>query len=298
MAQSIRPSRGIADRLQSIPKPVLYLVLIIATTLPLFLNIPVPNRALPESKALYENLMALKEGDRVLIESDWTNSTRGESSGEFDAVIRILMRKKVKFALYSSGDAQAPQVARDEIRVINDLEKAAGKPTLTPFEDYVIMGYFPGAEGTLNGIENNVRATFAGKKDYPPNSPPKDVLESKVFEGIKNLADFKYLIVITASKTTEVTIERIKKAPLMFMVTGVMAPETRNYFSSGQIVGLVGGVKGVYDLEGLMEKGFPGENNKGKGTAYYLSLHFALGLLIFVVILGNVAMFLAGKKAR
>jgi len=298
MAQSIRPSRGIADRLQSIPKPVLYLILIIATTLPLFLNIPVPNRPLPESQALYDNLMALEEGDRVLIESDWTNSTRGESSGEFDAVIRILARKKVKFAIYSSGDAQAPQVARDELRVMNELEKAAGNRTLTPFEDYVIMGYFPGAEGTLNGIENNVRATFAGKKDYPPNSPPRDVLESKVFEGIKKLSDFKYLIVITASKTTEVTIERIKKAPLMFMVTGVMAPETRNYFSSGQIVGLVGGVKGVYDLEGLMEKGFPGQTNKGKGTAYYLSLHFALGLLIFVVILGNVAMFLAGKKAR
>ena len=45
----------------------------------------------------------------------------------------------------------------------------------------------------------------------------------------------------------------------MFMVTGVMVPETRNYFASGQITGLVGGVKGVYDLEGLMEKGFPGQ---------------------------------------
>lgn len=295
---AIKPQRSVADRLQSIPKPVLYLILVLATTVPLFMNIPVPNEPLPESTALYQNLMDLKEGDRVLLESDWTNSTRGESSGQFDAVLRILMRKKVKVAIYSTADAQAPQVARDEIRVVNELEKAAGGTPLVPFEDYVIMGFFPGAEGTLNGIQNNVIATFSGKKDFPPGSPPRDVIQSPVFNGIKSLSDFKYMIVITASNTSVVTIERIKKVPLMFMVTGVMTPETRNYYSSGQIVGLVGGVKGVYDLEGLMEKGFPGQTNKGKGTAYYLSLHFALGLLIFVVILGNVAMFLAGKKAR
>lgn len=298
MAKAYAPKRSVADRLQSIPKPVLYLVLILATTIPLFANIPVPNAPLPESRAMYDNLMSLKEGDRVLLESDWTNSTRGESSGEFDAVVRILMRKKVKFALYSTADPQAPQVARDEIRVINGLEKAAGGTPLVPFDDYVIMGYFPGAEGTLNGIENNVLGTFRGKKDFPPGSPPRDVLESKVFEGIKSVSDFKYVIVITASNTSNIVIERLKKVPLMFMVTGVMVPETRNFYSSGQIVGLVGGVKGVYDMETLMETGFPGQTNKGKGTAYYLSLHFALGLLILVVIVGNVAMFLAGKRAR
>jgi hypothetical protein len=77
-----------------------------------------------------------------------------------------------------------------------------------------------------------------------------------------------------------------------------MVPETRNYYTSGQITGLVGGVKGVYDLETLMKQGFPGMESKGKGTAYYLALHFALGLLILTVIIGNVAMLLAGKRAR
>ncbi|RYG26845.1 hypothetical protein EON82_01780 [bacterium] len=298
MAQTIRPKRGAAQRLQSIPKPILYLVLVLATSVPLFFDIAVPNEPVPESKAFYDNLMTLKEGDRVLIASDWTNSTRGESSGEFDALMRILMRKGVKFAIYSTGDAQSPQVARNEINVISKLEKDAGRREYVPFNDYVILGYFPNSEGTLVGINNNVRATFQGKKDFPPNSPPRDVLQSPVFQGVKSVADFKYLLVVTASKTSEITIERIKKTPLMFMVTGVMVPETRNYYTSGQITGLVGGVKGVYDLETLMKDGFPGMESKGKGTAYYLSLHFALGLLIFTVILGNVAMFLAGKRAR
>lgn len=298
MAQATRPKRSIAQRLQSIPKPILYLVLVLATSIPLFFDVAVPNEAVPESKAFYDNLMSLKEGDRVLIASDWTNSTRGESSGEFDALMRILMRKGVKFAIYSTGDAQSPQVARNEINVISKLEKAAGRREYQPFNDYVILGFFPNSEGTLVGINNNVRATFQGKKDFPPNSPPRDVLQSPVFQGVKSVADFKYLLVVTASKTSEVTIERIRKTPLMFMVTGVMVPETRNYYTSGQITGLVGGVKGVYDLETLMKEGFPGMESKGKGTAYYLSLHFALALLILTVLIGNVAMLLAGKKAR
>ena len=161
-----------------------------------------------------------------------------------------------------------------------------------------MLGFFPNSENTTSSIDTDIRAAFAGKKDYPPGQPPRDCLQSPVFQGVNSVADFKYLIVCTGTKTTEIAIERIKKIPMMFMVTGVMAPETRNYYSSGQIKGLVGGVKGVYDLETLMSKDFPGMTNKGKGSAYYLSLHFALVLLILVVVLGNVAMFLAGKRAR
>jgi len=102
----------------------------------------------------------------------------------------------------------------------------------------------------------------------------------------------------------------------MFMVTGVMVPENTTYYASGQLKGLCGGVKGVYDLETMMEDGvnvegphkvlsekytevipgFPGKTNAGKGTAYYPSLHFALFLLILAVVTGNVGMFLAKRK--
>lgn len=297
MAQAVPNRRGVADLLTALPKPVLYLILILATSVPLFLKIPVPNKPVDSSIDFYENLMALPEGSKVLIASDWTNSTRGESSGAMEALLKILMRKKIKFAVYSTGAAEAPQVARDVIATVSRNEAAAGGTAYIPFTDYVVLGYFPNSEGTTNAINNNVRVAFSGKKDFPPNSPPRDVMQSPVFEGVDEVSDFNYLIVVTASKTSEIVIERVKKTKLMFMVTGVMVPETRNYYTSGQIVGLVGGVKGNYDLETLMDTGFPGKKNAGKGTAYYLSLHFAITLLILCVVLGNVAMFLS-RRAR
>jgi hypothetical protein len=101
-----------------------------------------------------------------------------------------------------------------------------------------------------------------------------------------------------------VILQRITKTPKMFMVTGVMAPEDQSYYSSGQVTGLIGGLKGVVDLETLMQTGgegvpgFPGMQNAGRGTRYYLPLHACLTLLILAVVIGNVGMFLSRKKGQ
>jgi hypothetical protein len=302
--------KTLGEKLQSLPKVWLYGVLFFFATVPLFLPITVPNEPIDASKDFYANLSKLPEGSKVLIGSDWTNSTRGESGGEMDALLRILMRRKVKFCVYSTADPQAPQVARDAIARIGEEVRKDGGADYQPFKDYVVAGYFPNSEGTTLAINNNVRSAFAGRKDFPPGGHPTDVMQSPVFEGVNSVADFKYLILVTASSTNTITLERIKKAPLMFMVSGVMVPENNAYYNSGQLKGLCGGVKGVYDIEQLMEKGIPETNVPAtpgteklrltralKGTAYYPTLHFCMFLLIIAVTVGNIGMFLSKRDA-
>jgi hypothetical protein len=197
---------------------------------------------------------------------------------------------------------------------IADEEHKAGRPLYQPFQDYVIAGYFPNAEGTALGINNNIKATFSGRKDTPPNGTPTDIMTSPVFQGVKSVSDFKYLVLITASNTERITFERVKKTPLMFMVTGVMAPEDNVYYASGQLKGLIGGVKGVFDLEQLMQKGvntpggfslqkfgtiegFTGMLNQGRGTLYYFPLQVCLLLLIVCIFIGNLGVWL-GKSRK
>jgi hypothetical protein len=206
-------------------------------------------------------------------------------------------------------------VSRDTIRHVADDEAKNGQYRYKPFVDYLNLGYYPNGEGTASAINNKFLSICDGKKDYPEGSPPKDVMQSPVLQGVKSVADFQYVILVTASSTNTVALERITKAPLMFMVTGVMVPENTTYYASGQLKGLCGGVKGVYDLETMMQDGvnnpgphevvsekdpgkypgFPGLTNQGKGTLYFPSLHFALFLLIIAVIIGNVGMFLSKK---
>lgn len=316
-----RQKRPIGEVLQSVPKGVIYFILLLCTSVPLFFTVALPNKPSDASIDFFAAVQQIPDGSKILMGSDWTKSTRGESMGEMEAVLKLLMRKHIKFAVYSTGDAQAPQVARDTIRRVSDLVAADGYQKYEPFKDYVVLGYFPNSEGTTNAINNNVRVAFKGKTDAAPGQGPKDVMTSPVFEGINSLSDFKSLILLTASNTEKTTIQRIKKAPLLFMVTGVMVPEDQVYYASGQLKGLVGGIKGVFDLETLMEHGiapsssteanaiksdkypegipgYPGKGNSGKGTAYFLTLHFALSLLIIAVVVGNVGMILSRRRAR
>lgn len=306
---------SLGEKLMSIPKWALYLILIVFASVPLFVTIKVPNKPIEPAIDLYGMLMTVPEGSTVLLASDWTKSTRGESNGSFDALVKILMRRNVKLAIYSSGDPQAPQVARDAIGVLNMERKAKGQKTYDRWNDWVTVGFFPNAEACANAIANNVRSAFSGRTENTPEGTKRDVFQSPVLQNINKVSDFSMMVVITASKTSNITIERVygKGVKLAMMVTGVMGPEALPYYSSGQIEGLAVGLKGVYDLEQLMElgitpemksakwgvvPGFPGESNVGNGSRYYPTLHVCLLLLIIAVTIGNVGTFLTRRKAK
>lgn len=314
-------NKTFGDVLQSLPKQVLYIILIVFTSVPLFFPVKVPNQPLESSIDLYANLMSVKPGETVLLASDWTNSTRGESLGQFNSVMRILMRRGVNAVIYSTGDPQAPRVAQDAIAKLNVERIAAKQPEYKRWENFVSVGFFSNGEATVNGMATSVRSSFNGKKDFAPGRGLTDVFESPILKGREKVANFPLLIVITGSKTSNITVERLSgKVPIAFAVTGVMGPETGNFYQSQQIVGFASGLKGLYDLEGLMEDGvnnpdksgnvvvksskygpipgFPGEKNDGQGKRYYPTLHFAVGLLILAVIIGNVGMFLSRSGGR
>jgi len=308
------PRKSLGDRLQSINKPTLFLILIILTSIPLFFNgLTVPDEPDPPTIELYRQLENIPAGKTVLLQSDWTLSTRGESLGEFKAVFRILMRQHVKVCMFTLADPQAPQVARDAVSELNQEQVANHQPPFEEWNDWIHIGYFPNAEGTSVSMVSDLRKAFAGKKAPKPLVGMTDIFQSPVMAGVHSLKDVPLYVLITASATTTVALQRLSgHVPLAFLVTGVMGPETQPYYDSHQVVGLAKGLKGVYDLETLMEKGYtladgtklpsyhsyPGEINLDRGAQYMPSLHAALTLLILAVVIGNVGVFLSRRKPQ
>src|ERR1700682_603682 len=129
MALEQTPPRSLGDKLQNIPRPFIYLMLILAASIPQFFTVKLPDIPSDEAIALCASLMAVPDGSTVLLSSDWTNSTRAESRAEFDAVVRILMRKHIQFVSFSVADPAAPQVAKDEMAVLNEEQRAHKEPT-------------------------------------------------------------------------------------------------------------------------------------------------------------------------
>ncbi len=315
------PKKTLADRLGSVDRTTLFGILILVATIPLFFTLSVPNKPFEPTIDLFAKLMSLPEGSSVIIQTDWTVSTRGESAGEMEALLRILMRRNIKFAMYSAADPQAPQVARNVIMQLNE-ERTKATPPQRLYErwnDWVDLGYFPNAEATNNAMAADLSKAFGGRSDVTPQGSYANVFTSPVLAKVRSVKDVPLVIIVTASSTFNVIVERLSgKVPLAATVTGVMGPESQIYHSSGQIVGLAAGLKGVFDLETMMEyglntpgpdgkvvvpsdshpaiPGFPGQINFAKGKRYYPTLHATLFLLILVVVIGNIGMILARKN--
>jgi len=325
------PTKSFGERMMSMPKLFLYGLLVLMTAGPLFVKQTIPTTPGKPTIDLFAALMSLPDGSTIIVQSDWTNSTRGESAGAMEALLRIIMRKNIKFVLMTVADPQAPQVAKDTIRRINKERQAKGEKEWKQWEDWVALGYFPNAEGIANAMANNLRTAWAGKKDMQPGVGMTDVFQSPVLQSIQRVEDIEMIVDIHASDTLNRLIERIKKrTKLASMCTGVMGPETLVYHTSGQIVGVSVGLNGVVEMETLMERGidpytgvdpkeaakqaesmdnpvradghpkiegFKGKENFARGMNYYLSLHFALLLMILAVVIGNLGMLFSRRRS-
>lgn len=314
------------EKLQAIDRRFLYMILIVLVLGGLSINIEIPVKPDESSAKLYRSFATIPEGKTVLLQSDWTNSTRGENYGHFQAAVRTLMSKNVKFVLFALADPQAPQVARNALAELN-AERV--KNQLEPYvkgRDYVDLGYFPNAEGTSVSMGTDLRRFWAGKKTPMPGSPGEvDIFKTPVLQDVRKIEDCAMLLIVTASATSDIAIQRLSgRVQICCMCTGVSGPGLLPYYQSGQLSGLGIGLKGVYDMERMMNYGLNtrDENGKmqvyhanvtgppegyppiqytekfGRGRQYYAALNIALGLLIFAVVIGNISMFAAKKSRR
>src|SRR5690606_10217078 len=272
-----------------------------------FLPLQIPTDPDPTSKALYAALQKLEPGSTVIVQTDWTNSTRGESMGHFESLMRILMAKDVKFVFYSAADPVAPQVARTVLTRLHAEREAEGLKVYQIGEDYIDLGYFANAEATNTNMGTDLRNAWKGKKTKMPGSSTEiDIFQSPVLSNIRTIGDAKMMLVITASASIDIAVQRLNdKVKMGAMVTGVVGPSVLSFYQAKQVVGVAVGLKGVYDMEYMMEHGINVVDADGKatvksadfgeipkvetgetlarGAAYYGTLHVALLRLFLAV---------------
>lgn len=320
-----QPPKSFGEKLQSLNRFTLYVILMALISASLFLSQPLPNKPTANGLDMYTALMSVPTGSTILVQSDFTLSTRGENGAQLEALLRILIRRNLNVAFISVGDPQAPQVARDIMaRTIVD-EKAEDR--YKPWQNWVSCGFFPNAEAAGKVINQNLRQALSSRKDNQPGIGLTNVTESPVLAKVNTISDLGLYVVVTGTKSIDVLMERLKFRPVQFgdrafntrigaMVTGVMGPQNTNYYKAGQQFGLAIGLNGVVELENMMDKGvndptspttiktptgqpvipaFKGQKNLARGMNYYFSLHMALALLILAILAGNVGMVLSRK---
>ena len=309
------------DKMEKVDRRWLYLILLVVTSAGLFIPAEIPVQPDRTSLELYVALTKVPKDKVILVQSDWTNSTRGENAGHFEALLRYMMATDRKFLVYSYADPQAPQVARDALRRIIQERVAANLKEYKHGEDYLVIGYFPNAEAQTFAMATNIKTAWGARKYRDASGQEKSIFDSPVLAGVSDVTDAGFLMIVTASNTIDVAVERlpIGLIPIGCMCTGVVGPQILPYHQAGQVVGVAVGLKGVYDFEYMMKYGVNAKDSDGvtkvtfdmpgveiapitvgetfgRGNDYYATMHIALALLVLAVIVGNIGM--AVNRAR
>jgi hypothetical protein len=272
---------GIWGRILGIDRRWIFILIGLGTALPLLFPVNLPVAASPRVRAAYNAIEAVPEGSLVLMSLDYEPDIMAELQPMAVAVLRHCFRRNLKpviLTLYPAG----PRL------IERALESAAGAEGKERYKDYVFLGYKSGNQAVILGLGENIRALFPSDfYNVRTDSIP-------MMRRVNSFADFPLLINLSGSVIADYYI-RIGASryhrPMILGSTAVMATDYYPYLSSGQIIGLIGGMKGAAEYERLM--GIIGDARKGMDAQSLVHV-----IVVVLVILGNLALFMTGGLKR
>ena len=162
------------------------------------------------------------------------------------------------------------------------IEKAAREHGKTNGVDYVFLGYKPYPAITILAMGTDFRVPF-------PNDhygTPLDAIP--MMRDIHNYRNVKAVISLAASDAVDNWVQYGNAKygfPLAIGVAGVMASDYYPYLQSGQIFGIIPGMKGAAEYEQLT--GRKGEGSRG--MPYQVATHIVILAVIVVSNIGYIA---------
>lgn len=265
--------------LQEIDRRFLYALLLLAVTFPFFIPGRLPVVVSHPTEALYDQIEGLPANSFVLFGVDWSAGTRGENGAQTEALMRHLMKRKLRFALLAF-DPQAKELCQD---IALRLQKEYG---VQEGVNWVNWGYKVDQVNFLKAMVQNIQSVVP----TDIHNTPLDQLA--VMQGVRSAKDIALLLDVNPTAGYQNYIQFVQgpyKIPFGLAPTAVMAPEAFNYLDSGQLVGMLTGLQGAIEYEQKL-------GVVGRATIDGNSLSAAHLLIIFLILMGNVAMVLERRQ--
>ena len=240
-----------SERMLKIDRRVIFLVIGLCTLLPLLYPVGLPIRISSEVRGVYDHIESMPERSVFFLSLDFDPASKPELHPQAIALLRHAFRKNLRvvaMTLWVSGTGLADQIMT---QVAKETGKENGK-------DYVFLGWSPGSTAVISNLGQNLYNTFPS--DYG-GKPTKGL---PVLDGVQSLRDINYMVSLGAGNPGVEAWYVFGKDKYKFELgggcTGVMAPGLYPLLRSGQINGLIGGLRGAAEYESLI-------GQKGKAVA-------------------------------
>jgi hypothetical protein len=213
---------------------------------------------------------------------DYYPSALAETEPMSIAALRHMFEKDMKVVTISNIPLGGPSIAERVTREIAaEYNKVYGA-------DYVNLGYKYGYVAVMHGLADSIARIFPS--DYSGNP----LMELPLMQEVINYDDIKFIYCVADNATVEYWISIVNAqygVPVGSGMTAVMAPKMYSFVESGQLTGLLGGMKGAAEYEKLLGK--LGTASRGMDSQSLVHL-----LVIFLVLVGNIGFFASRQNRK
>jgi len=274
------PQGGFWDKVSRLDRRWIYLLVALSVITPLVWTITIPIGITPEARELYDAMDALPDSSTVMLTFDYYASATPETEPASRAALHHLFQKDCKVVTVTTIPLGGPAISE---RVTRDIAKKYNKKYGI---DYVNLGYKANYVAVLSGMGSSIEGI------YPADNSGTKLSEIPMMKEIKNYSDIDFIFVVADNAIVDYWISIVNAqygVPVGASVTAVSAPRYYPLVTSGQMTGLLGGMKGAAEYEVLVKE----KGSAVKGMSVQSLVHF---LIIAMVIMGNIGYFVARRK--
>ncbi|NIT34955.1 MAG: hypothetical protein GTN49_00410 [candidate division Zixibacteria bacterium] len=266
--------------LADIDRRIIFLVIAVAVVIPLLLPLGMRVKVTPQTESIYEEVENLPPGSNVLVAFDYDPAAAPEVHPMALAFLRHCFTKKHKviiMALWPQG-AQMAVSALAEVGKEYDLEYG---------RDYVNLGYKPGGDIVIKSLGASLGEVF------PKDMAGEPTAGLAILAKVRNLKDIDLVMDLSAGDPGIPAWVRVANALYQRKVAGgctaVSAPQFFPYLQTGQLVGLLGGLKGAAEYESVLAYA-------GKASRRMDAQSIAHLVIIVFIIFANISYFILRRQ--
>lgn len=251
-----------------------FILVALAVIIPMLLPINLPVSVSEPTQQLYDYIEALPADSTIMLAFDYGPSSLAELNPMAKSLLRQCFDKDIRvvaLTLFAEGTTLASTL----------IQEIAEEKGVVDGEDYVFLGFRPGATQVMLGMGSNISSVF--ETDYSG----KTITEIPMMKDITNYDQISLLIDLASGSSTEawITYANVQfNLQIAAGVTGVIISQMYPYLQTGQLVGLLSGILGAAEYERLIDV-------PAKGMLWINIESFVHLLIVLMVVIGNIIFF-------
>ncbi len=270
------------DRMDKIDRRWVYLMVAIATIIPFIVPAKFPVRITPETQSVYDFIEDIPDSSNIMLVFDYYPSTIAECEPMARSGLHHFFRKDCRIITLSNIPLGGPTMAEAVTREIAPMyDKEYGV-------DYVNLGYKANYVAVMQGMGQSIKSIFPTDN----SGTPLDSLP--LMRDVTNYDDIAFIFEVADNATADYWVSIVNAqygTPMSVGMTAVSAPKYYAFVASGQVVGILGGMRGAAEYEQLLKS----EGDAFRGMDAQSLVHL---LIIALVILGNLGYFLGNRQRK